>query len=53
MIVATKLYLNSLFSFNKSLNKSAILPFGKNNESLKLILSATSTFGKNGSSFDN
>ena len=43
VIIANKLYLKPLFSCNKSLNKSMILPFAKNNESLKLILSVTST----------
>ena len=43
MIVANKLYLKPLFSSNESLNKLVILLFAKNNESLKLILSVTST----------
>ena len=41
--VTDKMYLKPLFSSNKSLNKSIILLFAKNNESLKLILSTTST----------
>ena len=43
VIVANKLYLKPLFSSNESLNKLVILLFAKNNESLKLILSVTST----------
>ena len=42
-LVANKLYLKPLFPSNKSLNKSIILFFAKNNESLKLVLSVTST----------
>ena len=38
-----KLYLKPLFSLNKSLNKSLMLLFAKNNESSKLILSVIST----------
>ena len=38
-----KLYLKPLFSRNKSLNKSLILLFAKNNESSMLVLSKTST----------
>ena len=37
------MYLKPLFSSNKSENKSIILLFAKNNESLKLTLSTTST----------
>ena len=43
VIIATKLYLKSLFSGNKSLNKLLILLFAKNNESSKLVLSISST----------
>ena len=43
VISVKKLYLKPLFSLNKSLNKSLILLFAKNNESSKLILSLIST----------
>ena len=43
VIVANKTYLKLIFSCNKSLNKSTVLLFAKNNESLKLSLSAPST----------
>ena len=43
VIVTDKMYLKPLFSSNKSLNKSIILLFAKNNESLRLISSAIST----------
>ena len=43
VIIADKTYLKPLFSGNKSENKSIILLFTKNNESLKLSMSATST----------
>ena len=37
------MYLKPLFSSNKSENKSIILLFAENNESLKLSLSVSST----------
>ena len=41
-IIATKLYLKTLFSLNSSLNKLLILLFPKNSESFKLMLSINS-----------
>ena len=43
VIIADKTYLKPLFFCNKPENKSIILLFTKNNESLKLSMSATST----------